>query len=140
MNLPWLNRKRRDAEIAEAASQTTMPEAELASMQNAVLGQIREALVGAQAAQRLARMYHDDLRPQAEATLEASVVAYENDKTDFFDLLDSQMSLVDIDLAWIQAQGEFNAHLAELELAIGKPLELTSSSTSSPSSASEVRP
>jgi outer membrane protein TolC len=140
MNLPWLNRHRHDAEIAEAATQTTMQEAELASMQNAALGQIREALVRAQAAQSLARMYHDDLRPQAEATLEASVVAYENDKTDFLDLLDSQMSLVDIDLAWIQAMGEFDARLAELELAIGKPLELTAPSTSNQSIAAEVRP
>jgi outer membrane protein TolC len=140
MNLPWLNRHRHDAEISEAATQTTMQEAELASMQNAALGQIREALVQAQAAQRLAHMYHDDLRPQAEATLEASVVAYENDKTDFLDLLDSQMSLVDIDLAWIQAMGEFDARLADLELAIGKPLDLTTLPTTNQSIASEVRP
>ncbi|MDR3742400.1 MAG: TolC family protein [Terracidiphilus sp.] len=123
MNLPWLNRHRHDAEIAEASAQTTMQEAELASMQNAALGQIREALVNARAAQSLARMYHNDLRPQAEATLEASVVAYENDKTDFLDLLDSQMSLVDIDLAWIQAVGDFDSRLADLELSIGAPLE-----------------
>jgi len=96
--------------------------------------------VQAQAAQRLARMYHEDLRPQAEATLEASVVSYENDKTGFLDLLDSQMSLVDIDLAWIQAQGEFDARIADLELAIGTPLDMTAYSTSNQSIASEARP
>ena len=140
MNLPWLNRHKHDAEISEAVAQTTMQEAELVSMQNAALGQIREALVQAQAAQRLARMYHDDLRPQAEATLEASVVAYENDKTEFLDLLDSQMSLVDIDLAWIQAQGEFDSRLADLELAIGTSLDLAAPSTPNQSTASEARP
>lgn len=123
MNLPWLNRRKHDSDIAEASAQATMQEAELTAMQNAARGQIREALVQAKAAQSLARMYHDDLRPQAEATLEASVVAYENDKTDFLDLLDSQMSVVDIDLAWVQALGDFDSRLADLELAIGAPLE-----------------
>jgi outer membrane protein, heavy metal efflux system len=142
INLPWLNRKKHDAEIAEAVAQTTMQEAELTAMQNAVLGQIREALVQAQAAQRLGRVYHDDLRPQAEATLEASVVAYENDKTDFLDLLDSQMSLVDIDLSWVQALSDFDARLADLEQAIGGPLDeaVPAPSASNPTPAQEARP
>lgn len=140
MNLPWLNRHKHNAEVAEATAQTTMQEAELASMQNAVRGQIREALVQAQAAQRLARMYHDDLRSQAEATLEASVVAYENDKTDFLDLLDSQMSLVDIDLAWVQALSDFDARLADLELAVGAPLDLAAQPANNATPAPEVHP
>jgi outer membrane protein TolC len=141
MNLPWLNRRKHDAEIAEATAQTTMQDSELAAMQNAALGQIRSALVEARASQSLARMYHDDLRPQAEATLEASVVAYENDKTDFLDLLDSQMNLVDIDLAWVQAVGDFDARLADLELAIGAPLEdaATAPSASNSTPAPEAR-
>ncbi len=64
-------------------------------------------------------MYHDQLRPQAEATLQSSVIAYENDKTDFLDLLDSQMTVVDIDLAWIQANADYEMRLADLELATG---------------------
>lgn len=123
MNLPWLNRHKHDAEIAESTAQITEQDAELAAMQNAAFGQIRQALVQAEAAQQLARMYHDELRPQAEATLEASVVAYENDKTDFLDLLDSQMSVVDIDLAWVQAVSDFDARLADLEFATGTAID-----------------
>lgn len=119
MNLPWLNRRKHDAEIAEATAQTTEQDAELIQMRNAASGQIQEALVEAQAAQKLARMYHDELRPQAEATLQSSVIAYENDQTDLLDLLDSQMAVVDIDLAWIQAVADFDSHLADLELATG---------------------
>ena len=123
MNLPWLNRRKHDAEIAEATAQATEQDAELAAMRNAAFGQIQEALVEAQAAQKLARMYHDQLRPQAEATLQSSVIAYENDKTDFLDLLDSQMTVVDVDLAWLQAVADFDARLADLELATGAPLD-----------------
>jgi outer membrane protein TolC len=123
MNLPWLNHRKHDAEIAEATAQATEQDAELAAMRNNASGQIQEALVEAKAAQDLARMYHDELRPQAEATLESSVVAYENNKTDFLDLLDSQMTVIDIDLAWIQAVADFDADLADLELATGAPLD-----------------
>jgi outer membrane protein, heavy metal efflux system len=123
MNLPWLNRHRHDAEIAEAGARATEQDAELTAMRNAVFGQIQQALVQAQAAQKMARLYHDEIMPQAEATLQSSVIAYENDKTEFMDLLDSQMTVVDADLAWAQAVGDFDARLADLELAAGAPLD-----------------
>jgi outer membrane protein TolC len=134
MNLPWLNHRKHDAEIAEATVQATEQDAELTAMRNAAFGQIQEALVEAEASQKLARLYHDQLRPQAEATLQSSVIAYENDKTDLLDLLDSQMSVIDIDLSWLQAVGDFDARLADLELATGASLDQSGSHTT------EVKP
>ncbi|HKF50663.1 MAG TPA: TolC family protein [Terracidiphilus sp.] len=122
MNLPWLNRKKHDAEIAEATVKATEQDAELEAMRNTARGQIAEALVEALAAQKLALLYHRHLRPQAEATLQASVIAYENNKTGFLDLLDSQMRVIDLDQEWIDAIGEFDARLADLEMAAGAPL------------------
>jgi len=123
MNLPWLNHRKHGAEISEATAQATEQDAELAALRNAAFGQIQDALVEASAAQQLAHMYHDQLRPQAEATLESSVIAYENDKTDLLSLLDSQMAVIDVDLAWLDAVADFDARLADLELAAGVPLE-----------------
>jgi outer membrane protein TolC len=123
MNLPWLNHRKHDAEIAEATTTATEQDAELVALRNAAFGQIQGALVEALAAQQLAHMYHDQLRPQAEATLQASVVAYENDKTDFLDLLDSQMTVVDVDLDWFQAVADFDTRLEDLELATGTSLD-----------------
>ena len=123
MNLPWLNRRKHDAEIAEATAAATEQDAELVEARNAAFGQIGDALAEAQAAQRFARLYQDHLLPQAEATLQSSVIAYENDKTDFLDLLDSQMTVIDIDLAWAQAMEDFDARLADLELSAGSTLD-----------------
>jgi cobalt-zinc-cadmium efflux system outer membrane protein len=123
MNLPWLNRRKHDAEIVEATARTTEQDAELLALRNVAFGQIQDALVEAQAAQKLAHVYHDDLRPQAEATLESSVIAYENDKTNFLNLLDSQMTVIKVDLTWLAAVADFDARLADLELATGAPLE-----------------
>jgi len=70
MNLPWLNHRKHDAEIAEATAQATEQDADLAEQRNMAFGQIQEALVEAEAAQKLAHLYHEELRPQAEATLQ----------------------------------------------------------------------
>jgi cobalt-zinc-cadmium efflux system outer membrane protein len=123
MNLPWLNHRKHDAEIAESTARATEQDAELAALRNAAFGQVQEALVQAQASQKFALLYRDQLQPQAEATLQASVIAYENEKTDFLDLLDSQMTVIDIDLAWVQAVADFDTRLADLELATGTPLD-----------------
>jgi outer membrane protein TolC len=134
MNLPWLNHRKHDAEIAEATAQATEQDKELNAQRNAAFGQIQEALVEAQEAQRLAHMYRDELRPQAEATLQSSVIAYENDKTSFLDLLDSQMTVINVDLAWLQADADFDTRLVDLELATGTPIGR------SDSPATEVKP
>jgi outer membrane protein, heavy metal efflux system len=123
MNFPWLNRKKHEAEIAEAAIKATEQDAELAALENIARGQIAEALAEAKSAQKLALLYQQQLKMQAEATLQASVIAYENNRTGFLDLLDSQMRVIDIDLAWAQAVGDFNARLADLEMAIGAPVD-----------------
>jgi outer membrane protein TolC len=49
-------------------------------------------------------------------------VAYENDQTSFLDLLDSQMTVVDVDLAAIDVLADFNMKMADLEMAIGAPV------------------
>ena len=139
MNLPWLNRRKHDAEIAEAAVQATEQDAELAALRNAAFGQIQEALVEADGAQKRAHLYHDQLRSQAEATLQSSVIAYENDKTELLDLLDSQMAVVDIDLAWLAAVADFDARLADLELATGGTLPSNLSNPQPDSQATDPR-
>lgn len=122
INLPWLNRRQHDSEIAEAKARASEQEAELAALQNAAFGQIQEALAQLRAAKRLADIYHDSLQPQAEATLRSTVIAYENDRTDLLNLLDSQISVVDIDLAYFQALADFETRFADLELATGAPI------------------
>ena len=129
INLPWLNRRKNNAEIATAGARVTEQQAELADLRNAAFDQIQESLAETLAAQRLARVYQASLHPQAEATLRAAVIAYENNQTDFLNLLDSQEAVIRIDLAWLQALRDFNTRLADLELAVGTPIPLTQPST-----------
>ncbi len=125
MSLPWLDHRKHNAEIATAEAAVTEQDAELAALRTEAFGQIRESLAEAEAAQKFAALYQNSLRPQAEATLHAAVIAYENNQTDFLNLLDSQMQVIDIDLAWLQALADFNTRMADLELAVGTPIDLT---------------
>jgi outer membrane protein, heavy metal efflux system len=122
INLPWLNRHKHDADISEAKAQVSEQDAELAAMRNAAFGQIQEALVQVRSAKRFADLYKSLLQPQATATLRSTVIAYENDRTDFLNLLDSQMTVVDMDLAYFQAIADFETRFADLELAVGTPI------------------
>ena len=123
INLPWLNRRKHDADISEAKAQVSEQDAELAALRNDAFGQIQEALVQVRSAKRFADLYKNLLQPQATATLRSTVIAYENDRTDFLNLLDSQMTVVDIDLAHFQALADFETRFADLELAVGAPID-----------------
>lgn len=122
INLPWLNHRKHDSEIAEANAKVSEQDAELAAIRNAAFGQIQEALAEAKAAKRLVDVYQSALQPQAEATLRSTVIAYENDRTDFLNLLDSQSTVIDIDLAYFQSLADFETRFADLEFAVGAPI------------------
>jgi hypothetical protein len=81
--------------------------------------------VRARAAKKLVDLYKGTLRPQTEAALRSTVVAYENDRTDILNLLDSQNTSLDVDYSYFRAAAEFEQRMAELELAVGAPLRTT---------------
>ena len=122
VTLPWLNRGRHDAEIAEARAMITVRKADYDSRRAAVFAEIQESLVRARVAQRLVGLYGNTLRPQAQEVLKATVAAYQADRTDFLNLLDSQNTTLDVELDYIKATSELETRLAELERAVGAPL------------------
>ncbi len=122
MTLPWLNRRKHDSEISEAQTTFAVRQAEFDSMRLAVFHQIQEALIRANSAKRLVDLYRNLLRPQSEATLRSTVIAYENDRTDILNLLDSQNTTLDVDYAYFRALADFEQRMAELELAVGAPI------------------
>ncbi len=125
INLPWFNRKRHDAEIAEAKAETRARTAEYEMRRASVLQEIRVAMIQAQTAQRLMQLYRDTLRPQAQSALKSAVAAYQTDRTDFLNLLDSQNTALDVEYAYSRALSEYEQRIAELERAIGTSLPRT---------------
>ena len=90
MNLPWLNRSRHDNETKQADAATDVAQAELDARTSTVFLEIRQAQIDVQSAQRRVKLYRDTLLPQAEAAFKASATAYQNNRGEFMNLVDSQ--------------------------------------------------
>ena len=75
------------------------------------------------------------LRPQAQATLKAAAAAYQHDRTDFLNLIDSQNMMLDVQSSYFKARSELDARLAELERAVGAAIPRDSAVTT----AKEIR-
>lgn len=122
MNLPQLNRGRHDGEAKQADAEVDVARAELDARSTAVFLEIRQAQVDVQAAERRVKLYRDTLMPQAEATFKATAAAYQNNRSEFMSLIDSQNLLLDIRTDYFKALSAEDAGRAQLERAIGAPL------------------
>ena len=126
VSFPWLNRRKHDGEIKEAKAAALVVSSEHDSQVNAAFLEIQQALIRARAAERSLRLYKDTLRPQAEAAVRSASTAYQHDRTDFLNLIDSQNLLLDVEISYFRVAANFDARIAELERAIGAPLPATS--------------
>jgi outer membrane protein TolC len=130
MNLPSLNRGRHEGEANQADAATDVSQAELEARTSSVFLEIREAQIDVLAAQKRAKLYRDTLLPQAEATFKASAAAYQNNRGEFSNLIDSQNLLLDIQAAFYKASAATDTGIAALERAIGAPLPATAGANS----------
>ena len=130
MNLPRLNRSRHDGEAKQADAAADVARAELDARTSAVFLEIRQAQIQVQSAQRRVKLYRDTLMPQAEAAFKATTAAYQNNRGEFMNLIDSQNLLLDIRTDYFKALSAADAGSAQMERAIGAPLPGGSSTTS----------
>jgi len=126
ISLPWLNRGTHDAEIRQAQSETLAVDAEYQRTLTAIGQEIREAWLKAESARKTVELYRDTLRPQAMSTLRSTVIAYQTDKTDFLNLLDSQSMAIDFQHRYFEALETYEKSIADLEEAIGSPIPAVS--------------
>ena len=122
VTLPWLNRGRHDAEVAEAQADVSAERAEYDSQRAIVFEEIQDALIRVQSAKRLVDLYNKTLRPQAQASLKSTLAAYQADRTDFLNLLDSQNTTLEVELDYYRAASEMDSRIADLERAVGTPV------------------
>ncbi len=121
-NIPLYFWRKEKLRVQEADANYQMATASLQSMRNMVRAEVESAFYKVEQAARSVRIFQNTVVPQAEQSLMASRAAYENNKTDFLMLLDSQRTLRDLKLAAHQALADFGTRLAELELAVGAEL------------------
>ena len=122
VSLPWANRKKHEAEIAAAVAEVEGLRVEFEAERALVFNEIQQALVRANTASRLVRLYGETLIPETHSAFRAAVTAYQNDRTDLLNLLESQNMILDVRTSHYRAQAEYESAIAELERAIGTEL------------------
>ncbi len=132
LNLPVrLNRRR--AAVAEADSGLRMAHKRFNNFRLQVELSIHQALARMQASAKLTDLYKTGIIPQADQTFQATLAAYQVDKVDFLDLLDSLLTLYRYEIDYYRALTDHERSLAKLIFAAGLEVESTTSVSRQPS-------
>ncbi len=120
-NIPLQQGSRRgqehEAENMRAAAQSRKDAAA-----NQLLGELVEYSAALDAARQVEALTSNSLLPQAEATLQAAYVGYQNGKVDFATLLDAQRQILKAKLDVLNSQAQEQASLAQIEKLLGEEL------------------
>lgn len=120
-NIPLQQGSRRGQE-REAESMRSAAQSRKDAAANQLLGELAEYSDALDAARRLEAINSNSLLPQAEATLQAAYVGYQNGKVDFATLLDAQRQILKAKLDVLNAQAQAQASLAQIEKLLGEDI------------------
>jgi len=94
------------------------------SLQQEVVYQVTQYFYDLERLRDQIRLYQNTILPESRLTVDSSLVYYEARSVDFMNLITSQMSLYRNELQLTQYRYDYAKTLADLEMAIGRPLRL----------------
>lgn len=129
VNLPiW--REKYDAGVREAIARRMAAAARRGDKINQLASELQEAIFEHEDAQRRIELYRDTLIPKAKESLQASLAGYEQGQVDFLDVVETQRTLLEFELAIEQALVDRATSYARIERLVGGRLDdLTDSTT-----------
>ncbi len=98
-------------------------EEQLNTMRNMARFEVQDALVKVQTNYNLVILNKNTVLPQAQQTLESTIISYQTGTSMFLWLIDSYRTLLDAQLAYYQAVTDYMKSQAELERAVGLSME-----------------
>ena len=118
--LPIFSTRRRTSAVDAADAELQAARASLDAAIRRAQAEVRSALLQMDAALRHERLHSEKLIPLSELSLQSAEAAYQNDRIDFFSVLDAARMLRDHHLNHERYLIEYQKRLAELELAVGQ--------------------
>jgi cobalt-zinc-cadmium efflux system outer membrane protein len=120
VNFP--RRKPRRAALAQAQVNVERAQQEEDSQAQAALAEIQKQYVIVKTSEEQLLIYRDGLIPQAQATIQAGLVAYESNRADFESLFSSYMDVLNLDLEYQQTLLDHETALAHIQRLAGVTL------------------
>jgi outer membrane protein TolC len=122
VNIP-IRRKKYDAAVAEATQEKLASSEGYRSAVNSMEASIRAIGFRIETAARQILLFENTLLPQAEQALRSTEAAYSTGSLGILDLLDSERVLLDVRLGLAKLNSDYMKALAEMERAVGTPLQ-----------------
>ncbi len=118
----WVGQRQR-RQVREAKAKASANMNALLGMQAMIQGQIKDILGKLKAVEEKLLLYETGLLPKVLEALKAAEISYRTGKGDFLILLDTRRQYQNIELTFEGIKAERETLLAELERAVGVPLE-----------------
>ncbi|OGN58190.1 MAG: hypothetical protein A3D18_01960 [Chlamydiae bacterium RIFCSPHIGHO2_02_FULL_49_29] len=118
----WIE-KRQKRQVREAKAKALANRNALQGMESTIRGQIQDLLGKLKANEEKLLLYKTGLIPKIIEALKTSEISYRTGKGDFLILLDTRRQYQEIELGYERNKAEREILLAELERAVGVPLE-----------------
>jgi outer membrane protein, heavy metal efflux system len=120
VNFP--RRKPRRVALAQAQVNVERAQQEEDAQLQAALAEVQKQYVTIKASEEQLLIYRDGLIPQAQATIQAGLVAYQSNRADFESLFSSYMDVLNLDLEYQQTLLDHEIALAHIERLAGVTL------------------
>lgn len=120
VNFP--RRKPRQAALAQAQANVESAQQELDAQLQAEVAEVQKQYVMVKTSEEQLLLYRDGLIPQAQATIQAGLAAYQSNRENFETLLSSFMDVLNLDLEYQQTLLDHETALAHIERLAGVTL------------------
>lgn len=121
VNLPiWFGKNK--AAVEEAEATISARRRSLENLENQVRAEIEDLYGRLAITRETLNLYEQTLLPQAESSLESALASYRTGTLEFFDLLDAERVLLNLQLSQVKEQANHRKLLAELERVVAGEL------------------
>ena len=120
--LPIYRSRKLNPELAQATEELSRSEREYEGQIQAAYFEVRDQYLAARTSSQLLTIYREGLIPQALATYQAGLVAYQGGRQDFESLLSSFMDVLNFDREYWKTLAEHESALSRIEQVTGLSL------------------
>ena len=119
VSLPIHWRRKQEPALAEASAELSRSRRLYEAQAQQIYFDLRDQYLAAETAGRVLKIYREGLIPQATATFDAGLAAYQTGREDFETLLSSFLDVLNLDIEYWRTLAEHETALARIEQLAG---------------------
>jgi len=122
MNLPWVFGGKYDSKNRKAVLEADTAKADYNAIKNETLSQIKTIFIKIKTNEQLIDSYQSKLIPLAKQSLAAAKISYASGKTDFLNFIESERTLLNLQMEYYMKLTDYWQQVAMLSPLIGKEI------------------